>query len=142
MGLWSRADHPPHAVKAESLACVYAVSVFTHLSKWRIRRGSITCSRSCSRGGLLIISTHGDATRDRLVRTEAQAYDRGDLVVRDRVLKDSRTFLAYQSPQFVRRTLLREFEVLGHDQSPASILYPQDLWVTRKPAPGAANSRP
>lgn len=92
-------------------------------------------------GGLLIISTHGDATRDRLVRTEAQAYDRGDLVVGDRVLKDSRTFLAYQSPQFVRRTLLREFEVLGHDQSPASILYPQDLWVTRKPAPGAANSR-
>ena len=78
---------PPLAVAAESLACVYAVSVFTHLSEAAHRAWIQHLLLVLQPGGLLIISTHGDAARDRLLRREANAYDRGDLVVRDRVLR-------------------------------------------------------
>ena len=123
---------PPLPFEDASVACVYAISVFTHLPETEHYSWIRHLFRLLEPGGLLIFSTHSDATRRQLFAGERRAYDSGALVVRGNVEEGRRTFLAYHPIPFVRK-LLSDFEILRHEPSPVPILYLQDLWIARKP---------
>jgi len=122
---------PPLPFAQESLDCVYALSVFTHLSEPQHAKWMDELRRVIRPGGLLMLTTHSDAAADRLVPTELQRYRDGQLVVRGEVEEGKKWYLAYQPPEFVRGTLLAGFELVA--QMPAQFFRgTQDLWVARR----------
>ena len=123
---------PPLPFEAGSIACIYAISVFTHLSEAEHYAWIRHLFGLLEPGGLLIFSTHSDATRHRLFGGERRAYERGELVVRGNVEEGRRAYLAYHPVPFVQR-LLNGFELVRHEPSPVPISYLQDLWIARKP---------
>ncbi len=124
---------PPLPLPPEQMDCVYALSVFTHLSEamhdaWR---GEL--ARVLRPGGVLILTTHGDCFRDRnLSATEQRDYDAGRLVVRGAVREGKKFYAAFHSPQFVRNRLLAGFDLLAHVPCPRDWALEQDVWVARK----------
>jgi hypothetical protein len=80
------------------------------------------------------LTVHGDRCTGGLSGQERSAYEAGQPVVRGMVREGSRTFIAYQSPRFMREVLLRNVEILLHIPSDApGPAGAQDLWVVRTP---------
>ena len=113
--------------------CVYALSVFTHLSEemhdaWR---DQLCVLRP---GGVVILTTHGDCFRDRnLSAAEKRDYDEGKLVVCGAVREGKKFYAAFHSPRFVQNHLLRGFDLVAHIPRPHQWVLEQDVWVARKP---------
>jgi SAM-dependent methyltransferase len=123
---------PPLPFESGQFDCVLAVSVLTHLSE-RMHRAWMTEIRRVLRSnGIAILSTHGDGVRSLLRPAERVAYERGSLVVRDRVMEGKRLFVAYHPEQFVQQELLAGFNIVRHDRSPASSATLQDFWIVQK----------
>ena len=123
---------PPLPLPSEHCDCVYAISIFTHLSE-RMHYAWVTeLFRILKPGGILIFTTHGDRSADRLLPAEKARYDSGHFVVRARYTEGKKYYLAYQSPQFVERCLLKDRVVLRHIQNPSRYLLEQDVWVARR----------
>lgn len=120
---------PPFRYPNAHFACVYAVSVFTHLSEELHYAWIHELQRVLRPGGVLICTLHGDETRPWLLDSERVAYDRGDLVVRGAVGEGTRTYLAYHPPAFVRKRLFGSFEVLHHATASEAPFVRQDVWI-------------
>lgn len=123
---------PPFVYPDGYFSCVYAISVFTHLSETLHRAWIEELRRVLRPGGLLICTLHGDATRDWLLPNERERYDAGRLVVRSGVREGTRTYLAYHPPAYVHRELLRSFGVAEHIQAAKAPFTRQDVWVCRR----------
>jgi SAM-dependent methyltransferase len=122
---------PPLPFGDGILDCVYALSVFTHLSEAKHFEWMRELHRVLRPGGILILTTHSDAAADRLLPAESEAYAAGKLVVRGDIKEGKKWYLAYQPPAFVRNELLKDWEVLSH--APAQFFRAtQDVWVARK----------
>jgi SAM-dependent methyltransferase len=123
---------PPLPFEPDYFDCVYSVSVFTHLSEAQHYAWAAELRRVVKPGGILICTTHGDATRAWLRAHERGRYDAGDLVIRGSVTEGRRLFLAYHPERFVRDELLTGFDVLRHCPAWQGPIGVQDLWLARK----------
>jgi SAM-dependent methyltransferase len=123
---------PPLPYGTMSLDAVYCISVFTHLSEAMQCAWAKELARVLREGGVLIASFHGDATRSHLIASEQRRYDCGQAVVRGHVAEGKRTFVAYHPPDFVRKLLSPEFEIVSQQTSPVPSLGLQDLYVAKK----------
>lgn len=123
---------PPLAFEDGCFDAVYALSVFTHLSRERHFEWIAELRRVLRPGGIVILTTHSDAATDRLLGSELEQYDAGRLVVRAGVREGKKWYLAYQPPEFVRNELLAGWEPVSRDER--RMFGTQDVWVARKPA--------
>jgi SAM-dependent methyltransferase len=73
---------PPAPYGASTFDLIYCLSVFTHLTEQLQRAWCEEHRRIAKPAGLLLLSTHGDAYRERLPAAEQTRYDRGEVVVR------------------------------------------------------------
>jgi SAM-dependent methyltransferase len=126
---------PPLPFPENQFDCLYGFSVLTHLSEESHFSWIQDFRRVVKPGGLLILTTHGDLHRSKLLWSERRLYDRGDLVVRDKVEEGTRCFVAFHSPAFMRAKLLADLMVVEH--LPGAVY--QDLWVIRNAPPGDNN---
>lgn len=118
---------PPFPFETNCFDCIYAISVFTHLSEAMHFEWIREIRRVLKPKGLIIMTTHGDTASNRLLSREKQLYDSGNLVVRGHVMEGKKWYLAYHPQKFIRDNLLKEFDVVSHRQ-----FYPtQDIWVAR-----------
>jgi SAM-dependent methyltransferase len=78
----TNALEPPLVFADASFDLVYGLSVFTHLTIELQRAWLDELARVLRPGGLLILTTHGDAYVDRLDERERSSYERGEVVVR------------------------------------------------------------
>ena len=121
---------PPLPFAGHSFDCIYAQSVFTHLSVGVSQAWATELRRVLKPEGLLIVSTNGDALAQRLLPEEQALRQREGVVIRGLVREGKKMFGAYHTPQYVRGTLLRGYEVVEH--RPEGFLgLRQDLWVAR-----------
>jgi SAM-dependent methyltransferase len=125
---------PPLPFPSGEFDCVYAVSVFTHLSEDLHRGWAAELGRVLKPDGLLICTLHGDAVRSQLLPFERVRFDSGLLVVRGDVAQGTRCFLAYHPLKFVVEDLLRGFDVLEHLPAPNILGARQDIWIARSRA--------
>ncbi len=123
---------PPLPYPAGNFDCVYAWSVFTHLSATLHRAWAEELHRVLKPNGLLICTLNGAAARPLLLPAEQARFDAGELVVRGTVAEGTRCFLAYHPDPFVGGDLLRRFDVLEHVPAPNLFGERQDVWVARK----------
>lgn len=119
---------PPFPFEANFFDCIYAISVFTHLSEAMHFEWINEIRRVLRPNGLIIITTHSDSASDRLLIDEKQLFDSGKLVVRGNVREGKKWYLAYHPQGFVRDTLLEGFDTVYHN----SFSQTQDIWVARK----------
>jgi SAM-dependent methyltransferase len=123
---------PPLPLDAESFDCVYAISIFTHLSERNHHAWMHELLRVLRPGGVLIFTTHGDRCASRLVPEELALYHAGKLVVKDRVQEGKKLFAAYQPPEYVRGQLVGGHAVLRHIEDARKFHLAQDVWCVRK----------
>jgi len=122
-------DRPPFPFESNFFDCIYAISVFTHLSETAHFEWIKELLRVLKPHGLIIITTHGDSTGGRLLTHERRLYDLGKLIVRGHVKEGKKWYLAYHPPEFVKNELLKECEIISHGQFGHGY---QDMWVARK----------
>lgn len=110
---------------------VYCISVFTHLSEPMHRLWLSDMLRSVKTGGILLLTTHGDNFKPKLLPQERHRYEADGLVVRGNVLEGSRMYTAFESPTFMR-SLLGNQEILLHEPNPDPVIAGgQDVWIVR-----------
>jgi len=122
---------PPLPFESNQFDCLYSLSVFTHLSEQMHFRWIRELSRVVTKGGLIIFTTHGDASRDWLLERERLCFDNGELVVRGQIKEGRRCYVAYHPVAFVRERLLEGLDVVSHLRTGAMPQFGQDIWVVR-----------
>jgi SAM-dependent methyltransferase len=122
---------PPLPFAGERFDLVYALSVFTHLTEPLQREWLDELRRVLRTGGRLVLSTHGDAYRDRLDDDERARYDHGDVVVRWEQVVGTNLCAAYH-PRGSLERLADGFAFVEHVPEGAKGNPRQDLTLLRK----------
>jgi SAM-dependent methyltransferase len=123
---------PPLPFENNYFDFVYSISVFTHLSEQMHYEWLNECLRVTRPGGLILLTVHGEYSRQKLLPDEREKYDRGELVVRSGVYEGSRIYVAFQNVRFMREKLLKGLEIVS-DEYFAAISASQNIWMVRKP---------
>ena len=123
---------PPLPYGPEMFDCVYAISVFTHLSEKMHYAWIKELFRILKPDGILIFTTHGDLCARRLLTTQKAEYDAGNLVIKDLIQEGRKLFLAYHPPQFIKTKLLKNYSVVKHITDTAPYQLEQEVWVVKK----------
>jgi SAM-dependent methyltransferase len=123
---------PPLPATLADLDLVYAFSVFTHLPEELQTAWLRELSSRLKHGGLLLLSTMGDAFVDRLTEDERQLYSRGALVLRQPSVAGTNVCAAYHPEGALERLLPEDLEVVRKVPEGARGNPPQDLWILRK----------
>ncbi|MBX9850399.1 MAG: class I SAM-dependent methyltransferase [Cytophagaceae bacterium] len=124
--------NPPLPFADNFFDALYSISVFTHLSEQSHYEWFSELIRVVKPGGILIISTHGDAFKEKLLPSEKKEYETKGLVIRKTQTEGKRTYAAFQSPDFMKK-LIGKNTVLEHitNRDPNN-KFTQDLWVVKK----------
>jgi SAM-dependent methyltransferase len=119
---------PPLPVDDGFFDLIFCRSVFTHLSASLHDRWIGELRRAVRPGGVVILTTHGDAYRVRLTKQERRRYDAGELVVRTLGAEGRKLYAAFHPPTFVRTHLLNALSIVEHRPGNGT----QDIWVARR----------
>ena len=123
---------PPLPYGPEMFDCVYAISIFTHLSEKMHYAWIQELFRTIKPKGILIFTSHGDRCALRLSPAEKARYDADQFVVKDRIKEGRKHFGAYHPRRFVRKVLLKDYRVLEHISDPDGYQLEQEVWVVGK----------
>lgn len=130
----ANALQPPLPFAAGTVDALYSISVLTHLSRDGHGQWVAELCRLLNPGGLVVLTTHGEASAARLSAGDRQAFDRGEPVTVGRVREGSRLFASYQPAAYVSDLLTNGgFEVVEHE--PGDLRggrAQQDVWVARR----------
>jgi SAM-dependent methyltransferase len=107
---------------------VFGISIFTHLSEEAHEAWLHELMRVLKPGGILFITLHGNAFREKLTPAEQVRFDSDELVVRGQVTEGHRTFTSFHPVKWVRIWTL-PLTVLEHIPGQAG---EQDVWILRK----------
>jgi len=124
---------PPLIFPGSHFDLILSFSVFTHLDEGGQNAWLKELARVTGAGGILLLSTHGPASWNRLSSDEVSVIDnRGILVKEAHALWGtfSEYFNTYHSEEYVRREWGRFFDVL--DYVPQGLNKHQDLVVLQK----------
>jgi len=123
---------PPLLYKDKSFDIILANSVFTHLSEEQHHKWVNELFRVLDKNGILVFTTHGDATKVKLSMEEVEKYENGQMIERGDTREGHRTFTAFHPIVFVEE-LVKGFTVLEHVKGIIIAGVPtQDCWIVRK----------
>lgn len=120
---------PPIYLKDDYFDVIYCISVFTHLSESSHHQWIAEILRLLKPGGLFIGTFHGEAFRSSLTCEEQQCFDRGELVIRDKIMEGKKNYSAYHCDSFIRG-LLSPF--VGTIKLDAVSGFRQEVWTAKK----------
>lgn len=123
---------PPLPFESETFDCVYAISIFTHLSEIMHYAWIEELFRILKPNGILIFTTQGDNFIEKLLPLEKEKYDSGELVIRDKVEEGKKEYSAFHSPGFIKNKLLKDYLIVKHISNPAQYQLAQEVWVAKK----------
>ena len=124
---------PPLPLETELFDCVYAISIFTHLSEKLHYAWIEELFRLIKPNGILIFTTHGDVCAKKiLLPAEKEKYDSGCLVIKNRTREGKKLFAAYHPPQWIKKRLLKDYVVVKHMSNAATYQLEQEVWCVKK----------
>lgn len=123
---------PPIVFDSNLFNCVYAISIFTHLSEKLHYAWIKELFRIIKPGGILIFTTHGDLCANKLLPAEKEKYDSGCLVVKGQYKEGKKYYATYHPPQFIREKLLKDHLVLEHIRDPSRYQLQQEIWCVKR----------
>ncbi len=123
---------PPLQFDKNYFDIVYGISTFTHLSKEMHFAWFDELMRIIKPKGILFFTTHGNAFKVKLTKTEQSDFNMGKLVVKSNTEEGHRTFGAFQPPLFVKK-LIGNNKILEHIPGDIKNEKPQqDIWIIEK----------
>ncbi len=127
---------PPLPFTSDFFHLIYGISVFTHLSEENHIRWCADLFRITRPGGIVLLTTQGDAFLEKLDQPEMERYLAGQLVIRDQSAEGHRTFGAFHPPAKIQEIFSTNgFTILSH--LPGSRIHAtyisQDIWILQKP---------
>ena len=124
---------PPTAYTDAHFDLVYGISIFTHLSEANHQQWFDELMRISKKGGVLLLTTHGDVFREKLTDHERRDFDQGKLVERGKVVEGHRVFAAFHPPAYIRQLFESQAEILEHIEGVRkSWGLEQDVWIIKK----------
>jgi SAM-dependent methyltransferase len=124
---------PPLPYKDNFFHAIYALSVFTHLSVSSHYEWISELARILRPGGILLLTTQGEAFTIKLTEAEKRTFHEGKLVVRDKVLEGHRSFSAFQPESFMNKFFSGSFNLLKLEKGELFEWGPeQDAWIVQK----------
>lgn len=121
---------PPLSLDDNSLDWVYGLSVVTHLSETTLMAWLNEFSRVLRPGGLLTLTTNGTGCIDFFSPRERQEYENAGFVIRDGIAEGRKMYLAYHNPEYFRKILEPDWDVLAF--TPRGMPFSgQDIWWLR-----------
>ncbi len=123
---------PPLPYADGSFDFVYALSVFTHLPLDLQEAWMAELHRVLRAGGILAMTTMGEAYTHRLSDAERKRFHDGEIIVRDSSLAGTNLCAVFHPEQYVRRNPGRGFEVVDYRASCAPPYVAQDLYLLRR----------
>ena len=133
-------EEPPLPYPDASFDFAYALSIFTHLPEQRARPWMAELRRVIRPGGYLLLTTAGEAYRERLSPPEAARYANGEEVVQFDTAAGTNLCIVYHSPAYVRNRMLDGFELVEtfispeHPDEAREAGLAQDAYLLRVPA--------
>jgi SAM-dependent methyltransferase len=128
------APEPPTLYSHGQFGLIYALSVFTHLSRAYQNAWMHELTRILRPGGVLVFSTHGEYYVSRLTDAERARFSAGELVVRHEDSAGTNLCNAFHPSGYVRTALARELRLLAHVPEGALGNPRQDLYLFEKPS--------
>jgi SAM-dependent methyltransferase len=124
--------YPPLSYRDGMFDCVYAISVFTHMSEELQALWVKELKRIVRPGGYLLFTTHGESFRKTLTTPEREAFTAGDLVVRYAGASGMNLCRAFHPEAYVRQRMSEGCTV--KDMMPAGTheALHQDLYLLRR----------
>jgi SAM-dependent methyltransferase len=123
----ARLDYPN-----QSFDLVYAFSVFTHLDLTAQKAWMDEFCRILRPDGILLLSVHGDAYKQRLVDQELQAFNSGRPVVRLGQYPGGNLCVSFHPESYMRGTLAEGFVIVDFVAEGAKGNPVQDLYMLRR----------
>ena len=123
---------PPLSYGAATFDLVIARSVFTHLTEDMMRRWLAEMARVIRPGGLFYFSMHGPLLASSLPASQRKAVDAGELIVTYSESEGENLCSSFASPEFVRRRLVRGFELVRYQPGRPVKHLRQDVYVMRR----------
>lgn len=125
---------PPLPLPDARFDAVFNFSVLTHLSQAAQVAWIAELRRVLKPGGLLICTTHGDNYRRLLASAaEREQYERGEVVTQGRYSEGKKWYFAVHPPEFVRGSLLKNFDDPRRIPTVQEDDMLQDVWIAFKP---------
>ncbi|MDR2010118.1 MAG: class I SAM-dependent methyltransferase [Bacteroidales bacterium] len=123
---------PPLNYEENTFDIIYGISIFTHLSEEMHHAWFCELMRVLKHGGILILTLHGDAFKEKLTKSERDDFEKGKLIVKSNTKEGHRTYTAFQPTSFVEK-LVANNKILEHVcGSTKNGKIEQDLWVIKK----------
>lgn len=121
---------PPLDIAAQTFDLIYGISILTHLSLSAHFLWIEELKRILKPGGLLVLTTQGNAFKDKLMKSEIKDFDDGHLIVRGSVKEGHRTFSSFHPVPFMEK-LFDSFVILKHIsvENEGNV---QDVWIVKK----------
>jgi SAM-dependent methyltransferase len=132
---------PPLRAPDAAFDLVVARSVFTHLTEDVQQSWLKEMARVIRSGGLFYFTMHGPLLAARLSPTQRERFDAGELVVTYRDFQGANLCSSYAGPDYVRRHLIREFELIRYEPGVPQPHLQQDAYVLRRIDAGAGQER-
>jgi len=126
---------PPLAFADDSFDFAYALSVLTHLPEAIQHDWMDELRRVVRRGGLVLVTTHGERYLERLAADEQRRFRAGELVVRWGEVPGTNLCTTFHPPSWVREQLLPHgFEEVSFVPEGAAGNPHQDVFLLRRAA--------
>lgn len=123
---------PPLSYERNIFDIIYGISIFTHLSKEMHFAWFNELIRVLKPEGIIFLTLHGDAFKEKLTEAERMKFEKGELVVKANTKEGHRTFGAFQPTSFVKE-LVGSNEILEHIPGVIQNDKPQqDVWIIKK----------
>ena len=122
---------PPVAFKSEYFDAIYCISVFTHISDRSAQLWFDELFRILKKGGVVILTLHGDRYKGELLKNELELYEKEGKVFRENYREGKKWFAAYYNPDF-KDHFFENFTIADHIASPPVLGFSQDFYILRK----------
>lgn len=124
---------PPLPVGTGEVNAAISISIFTHLSAAAHENWKLELARVLAPGGMLYVTTQGDAFLYQMSSSEKRLYEQDQLVVRATGPEGHKIYGAYHPPAFMWHFWGTHFEIIEHQSGGMSNGKPmQDDWILKR----------
>ena len=131
--------NPPTSFQDNEFDFIYGISVFTHLSMENHERWTNELWRIAKEGAIILLTTSGNAFKEKLTDEELIQFNAGQLVTRGKVKEGHRMYSAFHPPSFLKSLFEKAgFVILEHipGERKTVTYISQDMWVLKKSVRG------
>lgn len=124
---------PPLSYPSYSFDVIYGISIFTHLSEPKHLDWYQELIRVAKTGAVLLLTTQGEAFKEKMTTAEQQQFEAGQLITRGKVVEGHRVYSAFHPPAYMKQLFSQSSQILEHRVGrKVDWGVEQDVWVLKK----------